>query len=169
MFRIQITPQDNHDLASLIELTKGADVAMPQILNYLQGLPSVYGAIVLASTNAVQATATLTLTGLPSADETFVVAGVTFTAKASGATGNQFNIGGTATLTAAAIAAAVNASSSLTNIVSATSALGVVTFTALLSGAMGNGLVLTESMANTTAATFASGAEGSTISTFNLY
>ncbi len=170
MFRIQITPTaDGHDLASIIELTKGADVAMPQILNYLQGLPSVYGAILVASTNAVQAAGLVTFTGAPTAAETVTIANVVFTARASGATGNEFNIGGSITLTAAALAAAINASTNLAGIVTATSNVGVVTITSVLSGKGGNGLALSESMSNTTVTAFANGAEGSTVSTFNLY
>lgn len=167
MFRIQMSTTD--PLASLIELTKGGDVAMPQILNYMQGLPSVNRATLTASIDAIQAAGLVTFTGAPVADETLVIAGVTFTAKASGATGNQFNIGGDVTATAAALAAAVNASTNLANIVTATSALGVVTLTAVLAGKMGNGLQLTENMTNTAVTAFASGAEGSSLSTFNLY
>lgn len=170
MFRIQITPTaDGHDLGSLIELTKGSDVAMPQILNYLQGLPSTYGAIVVASTNAVQAAGLVTFTGAPTAADTVTIANVVFTARASGATGNEFNIGGTVTITATNLAAAINASANLTNKVTATSLAGVVTVTATLAGLMGNGLGLSESMDNTTVTAFASGAEGTSLSTFNLY
>lgn len=120
-------------------------------------------------TGAVKSTATLTFTGAPTAAETFSLCGTTFTARASGATGNEFNIGGSVTLTAAAVAAAVNASATakVTGAVVATSALGVVTFTAKVPGALGNGLVLTESMTNATAVDFAGGSDG-TLSTFDV-
>lgn len=112
---------------------------------------------------AVKATATLTIAGDPTAADTFVVCGVTFTARDSGATGDEFNIStGDNTATAAAIAAAVNASAStdVTGAVVASSSLGVVTFTALVAGTAGNGYVLTESMDNTTRVDFAGGTNG---------
>lgn len=74
------------------------------------------------------------------ATNTILINGVTFTCVASGATGNQFNVGGTDTLTAVAAAAAINASVSslVSGAVTATSALGVVTITAVQSGTAGN-------------------------------
>jgi hypothetical protein len=149
---------------------EGARQSVRVISSFLLGLAggARYGTVELA-TGSVKATATLTLTGLPTAAETFVIAGTTFTARASGATGNEFNIGADATATAAAIAAAVNASATakVTDAVVATSALGVVTFTAKTPGAGANGLVLTESLSNATAVNFAGGSNG-TLKTFDL-
>jgi hypothetical protein len=53
---------------------------------------------------------TLTCTDIPHADTVLVVDDTTYTAKASGATGNQFNIGATLALTLANLLAAINAS-----------------------------------------------------------
>lgn len=126
------------------------------------------GSIAL-NTGAVQATATLTVTGAPTATETFTICGTVFTARASGAVGNEFNIGGTVTITATNIAAAVNASATakVTGAVLANSLVGVVTFTARTPGAVGNGLSLSEALTNVTAADFSGGSEG-TASTFDM-
>jgi hypothetical protein len=104
------------------------------------GFTNAYGTITLSSTG-------------PVATNTFTLNGVTFTAIASGATGNQFNIGGSLAATAANIASAINASTSdaVSGVVSASSSGAVVTISALAPGKLGNG--------NTVAAgTFANGA-----------
>lgn len=56
-------------------------------------------------------TAGIVLTANPSATNTITVCGVVFTAVASGATGNQFNVGGSLSATIDNIVAAINASS----------------------------------------------------------
>jgi len=121
---------------------------------------------------AVQNTATLTVSSTGSSnDETMVLCGVTFTAKTSGATGNQFNISTTPTTQAANMVAAFNASADLTGIVTAANVAGVVTITAVLPGKFGNALVVTESLTNvaltTSFATAAAGSNG-TIYSFDL-
>lgn len=159
------TRQSGADVAKLVKpLARNPKQTLTRIEHYIHGVAvGAYRANAIFRTSAVKATATLTLTGDPSADETFVLCGTTFTAKGSGATGNQFNISaGNATTTAANIAAAVNASATakVTASVVASSALGVVTFTAIDPGAAGNGYVLTESMSNTTRVDFAGGSDG---------
>lgn len=115
---------------------------------------------------AVQATATLTFASTgPAADETFTICGTTFTAKSSGATGNQWNRSDAVATSAAALAAAVNASATakVTGAVTATSALGVVTFTAKVPGTIGNGIeIAVGTLANTTLSSggFTAGANG---------
>jgi hypothetical protein len=96
--------------------------------------------------NAASSTGTLTLTSVV-ATNTCSINGITFTAIASGATGNQFNVGGTDTITATNLAAVISASvtAGVTGIVVATSALGVVTVSAALAGAHGNGYTITGS------------------------
>jgi len=70
-----------------------------------------------------QATSVLTLTGNPSANQTFTIGTVVFTAKASGATGDQFNIvSANPTTTAQNIAAAVMASVNTSGIFTASAA-----------------------------------------------
>jgi phage tail sheath gpL-like len=99
-------------------------------------------ATVIDNGDAVTASGTLTLTGAGAASDTILINGVTLTAVASGAVNNQWNVGGTATLSAAAIASAINASSTalVSGQVIATSALGVVTIKALASGVTGNAI-----------------------------
>ena len=105
------------------------------------------------------ATATLTFTDVPTATETFTINGESFEAVASGATGDQFNIGGDAATTAANVATAVNASASAgVADVTASSAAGVVTFTSDIPGTVGNSMTLAESLSNATAVSFAGGA-----------
>jgi hypothetical protein len=61
-------------------------------------------------TGARVATGAINFTGQPVANDTFTINGVVFTAKASGAAGNQFNIGASLTLSIDALAAVLNAS-----------------------------------------------------------
>lgn len=66
------------------------------------------GTATAASSTA--STASIFLNGQPSASQTVSICGVTFTAVASGATANQFNIGASLDATAQNLAAAINAS-----------------------------------------------------------
>jgi phage tail sheath gpL-like len=95
---------------------------------------------------AVAASGTVTFTGTGAANDTILINGVTFTAVASGATGNQWNVGGSATLSAAALAAAINASASalVSQQVSAASVAGVVTITSKNKGVYGNAVTIAE-------------------------
>lgn len=88
---------------------------------------------------AVQASGTVTLSSHVATD-TVTVNGVTFTCVASGATGNQYNVGVDDTASAVNLAAAINASVTalISGYVSATSAAGVVTITAVRPGILGN-------------------------------
>lgn len=81
---------------------------------------------------SARTTATITIThaNLTAAD-TVTIGAAVYTAVASGATGNQFNIGADATAAAANLAAAINGSADLAGLATATSALGVVTITFL--------------------------------------
>lgn len=108
-----------------------------------------------------QATGTVTCASVSAAD-TVTIGNIVFTAEASGATGNQFNVGGTDTITATNLAAAINANATLSKFLVATSALGVVTLTCTNLGALGNLLQLSSSN-NTRLAVvgFASGVDAS--------
>lgn len=111
---------------------------------------------------AVSASTTGTFTGDPTAADTVTVNGVVFTARASGAVANEYNfVAGNVTATAAALAAAINASvtAGIINTVGASSALGVVTFFSIVPGSVGLNIPITEATANFTvaAATFSTG------------
>ncbi len=96
--------------------------------------------------NAVRASGTLTLSSVI-APNTFAINGVTFTARASGAGANEFNVGLNDTATAVNAAAAINASVTglIAGYVTATSALGVVTVKSAFYGLSGNQVTLTGS------------------------
>jgi hypothetical protein len=79
------------------------------------------------------------------ADNTVTINGVTLTGKASPSGETQFDSDGSDTVVAAAIAACINANSSLTGIVTATSAAAVVTVSAYSKGLMGNAITLASS------------------------
>jgi len=106
---------------------------------------------------AVAASDTLTLTAVSTAADTILINGVTLTAVASGAVNNQWNVLATATLQAADIVRAINASTSplVSGQVLATSALGVVTLTSKFLGLAGN------------AVTTAKGVDAGTVMTFS--
>lgn len=95
---------------------------------------------------AVHASGTVTFSGAATADDTVVINGVTFTAKASGATGEQFNIGSDEEDSAANLAAAINASedAGIAGIVTASVSAGVVTVSAARPGKLGNAITVAE-------------------------
>lgn len=119
-------------------------------------------AVVQTKTGAVKATGTITLSSHV-ATNTVTVNGITFTCVASGATGNQYNVGASDTLTAEALAAAINANTTLDGMVVATAASGVVTLTALIPGEIGNAVTLAISAnGSVSAARMAGGTNGTT-------
>ena len=97
------------------------------------------GGKLLTATSAVCASGTITLSSFV-ATNTITINGTTFTGESSGATGNQFNIGASDTITAANAAAAINASATanVSKAVVATSSGAVITITAIQPGTMGN-------------------------------
>lgn len=134
--------------------------SVDRISRYVEGLAQ--GAFdftsIAVSIGVLPATATLTMTGAATAGQTLSVANVTFTAETSGATGNQYNLSGTVGTQAANIAAAINGSTNLTGIVTASALAGVVTITAFSAGLDGNGLQI--SAGNTSNMTASSGFSG---------
>lgn len=91
------------------------------------------------SNGMIQAAGTVTLASMVATD-TITVNGVVFTCETSGATGNQFNVGGTDTITAANAAVAINASvtAKVAGYVTASSVGVVLTVTAVQPGLSGN-------------------------------
>lgn len=149
---------------SVCDLAPGGLPAANNFVDYLTGIigGSLQGASLAFKVGAVQAAGTLTVaTGGSANNETCSICNVTFTAKTSGATGNQFNISATAATQATNMAAAINASSDLTGKVTASASEGVVTITAVVPGLIGNGLQLSAgTLANVTLGAFANGTDG---------
>lgn len=124
--------------------------------------------------DGVRASGTVTLTYAKLvADETLTIGGTTLTIKNSGATaGTQWNKTTDATVTAANLAACINANTTLNKFLTATSALGVVTLTCNQPGLIGNAITLVVAAADPTgyalsAAKLASGTDG-TLSTLSF-
>lgn len=151
---------------SVVDLAPGKFEAVNNLQKFLGGmLGGSYDGSLSVVVGSAKAAATLTSTGSATNNQTCTICNVTFTAKSSGATGNQFNVSGTVATQAANIAAAVNASADLAGLVVATSALGVVTLTAVVPGLAGNGLQLSVgTLSNVTASAFASGMDGTSYS-----
>lgn len=119
---------------------------------YLNALAAgVRHATVAVGVAAVKASGTVTFTGVGAADDTILINGVTFTAKASGATGDQWNKGATLSASAANLAAAINASTTalVAGYVTAAAVAGVVTITAERPGVLGNCITIAEGVDST--------------------
>jgi phage tail sheath gpL-like len=137
-------------LTSNFETAGGKYAITQRIINYLTGLSTGTEGAASASAppsiaisvqdNQVQASGTIAFSNVASANDTILINGVTFTAKASGATGNQWNVGADATACAANLAAAINASvtSLVASYVTAAAATGTVTITSAFYGLAGN-------------------------------
>lgn len=123
-----------------------AKKSLTSVINYMRGiLGGIRRARVLACVSSAFASATCTIVNASVAqNDTVVVGGVTFTARTTGATGAQFNIGATATATALNLCAAVNAHATASKLVRATNVAGVVTFAAQIPGTAGNFIPLTK-------------------------
>lgn len=138
--------------------------SMQRLINYIDGLKSGArtGTSMVVKTGAVAASGTITFSALANND-TVTINSVVFTAKTSGATGNQFNLGSSDTDAATNLAAVLNASAAagIVNVISASSNAAVVTITAQTPGVAGNNIGLAISAHGTvSAATLASGSEG---------
>jgi len=115
----------------------------------------------------VAAVGKLTCTGNGTAGDTIVIGNVTLTVVASGATGNQVNVGASPSAFATNIGAKINSSSSFIGMVTASVVGAVVTITAYIPGTIGNGLQLSESSTSITLTqAFTGGSEG-TAATFS--
>lgn len=115
------------------------------------------------SADPVAASATATLVSVP-ADDTIIIGGVTFTAKASPSGDNQFSQAGTDAEDATALAAKINAHPTLSQAVTASAATNVVTIRAKQKGVIGNFITLSETGTSITvsAAALAGGTGGVT-------
>lgn len=129
--------------SAYLQLKAATNQVDPQGLQKLMGdvVDGAQVAYAKISTGAIQATGTGTFTGAATADQTMNIGGVVFTAKASpDESANQYLVSGTVALGAASLARAINLSTGLASIITATSALGVVTMTAVQPGVSGNAI-----------------------------
>ena len=96
--------------------------------------------VVTVQEDEAQASGTITFSAQASANDTVLINGVTFTCVASGATGNQWNAGASATATAANLAAAINASATalISQNVTGSNVAGVLTIKSVHYGPSGN-------------------------------
>ena len=155
-----------NDQRDLYAETGYKELAGLKIVDFMKKVVSgAHPASVLTRVNTVKASGTITLSSHVATD-TVTVNGITFTCVASGATGNQYNVGGDDTATAVNLVAALNANTTLDGMIVATSALGVVTVTALVPGELGNGITLAISAhGSVSAARMAGGTNGDTETT----
>lgn len=125
---------------SLLGDTGNRMLAGQKLMKYIRGLMGgAKSAKVRVGVNAVKASQTLTLASVV-ATNAVTVAGQVFTAVASGATSVQFNVGADDTESAANLAAAINANTTVNPWVSATSSAAVVTVSAVYPGLLGNAI-----------------------------
>lgn len=123
-----------------------------KISNYLMGLAggSRDGAsldLQVSEGDAVAASGTITFSDTGAADDTVLINGVTFTAVASGATGNQWNVGADEIESAENLAAAIDASATALvaqHVSASDDGAGVVTITAVKKGTGGNAITIAE-------------------------
>jgi hypothetical protein len=156
-------PESVVQLASIVPMPDSKQGAN-NVINYLSALVggSKNGSIEI-KLGAIKASLLGTFTGDPTAGQALTINGVTFTARASGASTNEFNIVTGANGTA--LAAAINASTTagIAGIVEASSASAqVVTVTCKVPGLVGNAIACTENMDNFTLAGSATKLAGGT-------
>lgn len=136
-----------------LQIPGGKQAIGQKVLNFIQSLitgselaagegePPTLAIIVV--NNEVRASGTFTLTSVVATDAVSIN-GVTFTAVASGATGNQFNVGVSDTDTAASLVEAINNSNSalIADYVGADNTDNVVTISAEEGGIAGNAFTI---------------------------
>lgn len=147
------TPLDATQLKADLRLS-GAAVDgftdLQKLGTVLSGNADGRGTHVRVATNGVRASGTATFAGLPTAAQTITINGVAFTARASGAVANEFNIGASGAATAVNLAAAINASTTakIKNIITADVVGAVVTLTCLVPGSIGLLCTLANTLTN---------------------
>lgn len=139
---IRITHNETEgDFKQLVQAETGDRfLAGTKLMQYIRSLMGgARSAKVVVGVNAAKASGTFTGTSVVATDA-ISINGVTFTAVANGATGNQFNIGADDDETMENLAAAINASVTalVSGYVTAEAAGDVVTVTAVEPGILGN-------------------------------
>jgi len=163
MGQVNIEIETDDSTAKLKELDKqNSKGTGQQLINLLtRGISGCKPMSIRVSFGAVKASGTATFASVVATDA-FTINGDAITCVASGATTDEFNVGASDTLSAAACAAAINASATFNKLVEATSSGAVVTIRALKSGTAGNDIALTTADGTITlsAANLASGDDG---------
>ncbi len=150
------TGRPDAELITRYESGKGPKAIAQSLADFVLGVSS--GTELAASTsappslaisvqgNTTAASGTVTFSAAATADDTVLVNGVTFTAAATGATGNQWNVGATLVDSATNLAASISGSVTalVTGVVTAVGASGVVTISALTGGVSGNLITIAE-------------------------
>jgi hypothetical protein len=122
-----------------------------KLVDYMKSIASgMLSSKVVAGVNPAKASGTFEGNTVIATDA-IAINGTTFTAVSSGATGNQFNIGGDDAETMANLAAAINASTDVNELVEATAEDEVVTITAKYPGILGNAITISSADATITA------------------
>lgn len=150
---------------SVCPMEAGPVEGLQALENYIVALEGGnQSADVEAKVGAIQATATVTMTGTCTDAQTMKLCNQTLTAKASGAVpaDGEFNVSATPNTQANNLVTAINAMPELQGLVTAArTGTGVVTITAVIPGVMGNGLECADvDLGNTTVVGFASGSDG---------
>lgn len=143
LYSVVITSNDA--LSSELKVDTGSpQESLRSLSNYMDKLAlgcSSGGASVDIQTGGTAASGTITLSSFVAGD-TLTVGSQTFTSSATPSGNNQFLSTGGDTVVAAAATVKINAHPSLTDVASATSALGVITVTADKVGLVGNAIAL---------------------------
>lgn len=164
-------------------------VNLSGVISYLAGIAAVLGnrtyTITANAVGAIAGSRTYPITTNAVAGDTVTINGVTFTAVASGATGNQFNVGADATATAVNLTTSLNANATINALYTATSSTNTITLTEKTAGGgntpsaatktgtivIGAGTVTTSKAADTVVIngiTFTAVASGATGNQFNV-
>lgn len=138
-----VVQSNNNSMATtMLPITGNNSIIFNRIRQFFLDLTNgVWRSNVLVIQGGVYATGTATLASVI-ATNTLVIGGVTLTAVASGATSVQFNVGGTDTITATNLTAAINALTTINKVVQASSSGAVVTVVSLVPGTIGNLITL---------------------------
>lgn len=162
MVRIVIQTNSNFQTATLLPFSRSGNLILTRLGRFIAGIGlGTFKSNTEIMTGGTYATIDATLASVV-ATNTIVIGGITLTAVNSGATNVQFNVGGSNTITAANLATAINANTSLDQTVQATSSGAVVTISCKIPGTIGN-LVTTTATGGTitVASVLAGGTDGS--------
>jgi hypothetical protein len=150
------TKRPDSYLKTLFQGTKGNHTIINSLTNFLSGIAtgsespesstSPLSVHLSVQGQATRASGTITFTGASTANDTVIINGATFTCVASGATGDQWVPGATATTSAANLAAAINASVTalVAGYVTAANVAGVLTVYSAFYGIAGNQTTIAE-------------------------